>query len=225
LSVSHELRTPLTALRGYAEALADGTVDRDDAERTGRTMLAESVRLDRLIGDLLDLARLGAVDFRLDLTAVDVVDLLQRAATVWRDRAARVGVELRVESPAYRWWRGPIRRGCGRLSTDWPRTPCGWTPAGRPVVLAVRTDGDDAVVEVRDGGPGLTADDLAVAFDPGVLHARYHGVRPGGTGVGLALVSRLARRMSGSITASAAPEGGAAFTVRLPPAQPLGSGG
>jgi two-component system sensor histidine kinase BaeS len=69
---------------------------------------------------------------------------------------------------------------------------------------------------VRDGGPGLSDDDLPVAFDPGVLRDRYEGTRPGGSGIGLALVERLVRRMGGDVAAGHAPEGGASFTVALP---------
>ena len=67
LSVSHELRTPLTTIRGYAEALADGVVAADGAQRAGQTMLAEAEHLDRLVSDLLALARLEAADFAVEL--------------------------------------------------------------------------------------------------------------------------------------------------------------
>ncbi len=92
------------------------------------------------------------------------------------------------------------------------------TGEGAPVVLHVSAGPEpgEFVVEVRDGGPGLTQDDLAVAFEPGELHARYRGIRKVGSGVGLALVARLAERLGGRAQAGAAPEGGAAFLVVLP---------
>ncbi len=90
------------------------------------------------------------------------------------------------------------------------------SPPGSVMVLAIRREGDWGVVEVRDSGPGLTDDDIAVAFEPGVLHERYRGVRPVGTGLGLALVGRLAHGLGGSAEAGRAAEGGARFTVRLP---------
>jgi signal transduction histidine kinase len=72
------------------------------------------------------------------------------------------------------------------------------------------------VLQVRDGGPGLAPEDYPVAFEPGVLHERYRGLRPGGAGLGLALVHSLVRRLGGSVVASGAPEGGLAMTIRLP---------
>jgi signal transduction histidine kinase len=89
---------------------------------------------------------------------------------------------------------------------------CRVVPAGAPVVLAVRSPG---TIEVRDGGPGFTDDDLAVAFERGALYRRYQGIRKVGSGLGLALAARLVRRLDGTIEAGHAPEGGARFTVRL----------
>jgi two-component system sensor histidine kinase BaeS len=86
-------------------------------------------------------------------------------------------------------------------------------PASAPVVLAVRPGG---VLEIRDGGPGFTDEDLAVAFERGALYQRYRGVRNVGSGLGLALAGRLVRRLGGTIEAGHAPEGGARFTVVLP---------
>jgi two-component system, OmpR family, sensor kinase len=95
------------------------------------------------------------------------------------------------------------------------------TPSGAPIVLATRleqaTDGPIHVVtEVRDGGPGLSDEDLAVAFDRSVLYERYRGVRQVGTGLGLAIAHGLVQRIGGQIEAGHSSEGGARFTVRLP---------
>ncbi|MFF0123665.1 sensor histidine kinase [Micromonospora arida] len=220
LSVSHELRTPLTAIRGYAEALADGVLGADDTVDTGRTMLAEAQHLDRLIGDLLALARLEAADFLLEPVPVDLTQLAVDAEPTWSGRCAAVGVPFRVETPgqpvpAYTD-PGRIRQVVDGLLENALRV----VPPGAPVVLAVRPAGTDpahgGVLEVRDGGPGFTDDDLAVAFERGALHERYRGVRKVGSGLGLALAAGLVRRLGGEIAAGHAPEGGAAFTVRLP---------
>ncbi|MFG3700858.1 sensor histidine kinase [Micromonospora sp. NPDC047620] len=221
LSVSHELRTPLTAIRGYAEALADGVIGAADAAGTGRTVLAEAEHLDRLVSDLLALARLEAADFPLEPVPVDLARLVADAGRTWADRCAAVGVTFRAEVPeqpvpAYTD-PGRIRQVVDGLLENALRV----VPPGAPVVLAVRAAGPDpaagGVVEVRDGGPGFTDDDLAVAFERGALHQRYRGVRKVGSGLGLALAAGLVRRLGGGITAGHAPEGGAAFTVRLPP--------
>ena len=91
---------------------------------------------------------------------------------------------------------------------------------GRPLVLHVAAGADarGAVLQVRDGGPGLADEDLTVAFEPGVLSERYRGRRPAGAGLGLPLARGLITRLGGTIEAGRASEGGVAITIRLPPA-------
>lgn len=217
LSVSHELRTPLTAIKGFAEALADGvTTDDAAARQAGDTISAEADRLDRLVADLLDLARLGADDFRIEPAPVDLVELLRHAAAVWSVRCEAVGVRFTADLPAYAL---PVVTDAARMRQvvdGLAENALRVTPAGRPIVVAARAGSGWAVVEVRDGGPGLTEDDLTVAFDRSVLYERYRGVRRVGTGVGLALVHGLVTRLGGTASAGHAPEGGARFTVRVP---------
>ncbi|WTO42065.1 HAMP domain-containing histidine kinase [Streptomyces chartreusis] len=218
LSVSHEIRTPLTTARGYAEALADEVITGEEVPEAGRVLRTEIERLEHFVGDLLALARLEADDFRLDIVEVDLDALVAEAATTWSARCARHEVDFRVERPerpvpittdGFR-----VRQLLDGLAENALRV----TPAGRPVVLALQADGPGALLEVRDGGPGLTDDDIEVAFVRGALTDRYRGVRPVGSGLGLAIAHRLAGRLGGTITArGGAPEGGAWFTVRLPP--------
>lgn len=217
LTVSHELRTPLTGITGYAEALADGVVGPDQVPATGALMLTEAHRLERLVADLLDLARLGAADLRLTMVDVDLVTVCSEAAGVWAQRCDRVGVRFSAELPASLVVRTDplrVRQMVDNLCENALRV----TPAGGPLVIALRPEPGGAVLEVRDGGPGLTPDDIAVAFEPAALYERYRGVRTVGTGVGLALVGRLAERLGGRAFAGAAPEGGARIGVALPAA-------
>lgn len=210
LSVSHELRTPLTGIRGFAQAIGEGVVDPQEA---GRTIEAEATRMQRLVSDLLDLARAGADDFRLDVSQVDLRELVRDAGTVWQHRCSEFGVPFCTELPAgpvlVSTDAGRIRQVLDGLAENALRV----TPEGRPIVFAVRAHG---VMEVRDGGPGLNAEDLPVAFERSVLYERYRGVRQVGTGLGLALVGALVARLGGTAEAGRAPEGGACFTVRLP---------
>jgi two-component system, OmpR family, sensor kinase len=224
LSVSHELRTPLTAITGFAESLADGVTTGADVRPVGRTVLAEAHRLDRLVSDLLDLARLGAQDFRIDRQPVDLTALVASAGDVWRARCEAVGVRAAVDLPSHpvRCVTDPtrVRQIVDGLAENALRV----TPAGAPVVLGLYELPGTAVLQVRDGGPGLTPEDCAVAFERSVLYQRYRGVRQVGTGVGLALVHGLATRLGGTAEAGRAAEGGACFTVRLPLAAPSAQG-
>src|SRR5262249_29980658 len=153
------------------------------AQRAGQTMLAESEHLDRLIEDLLVLARLEADDFPLEVMPVELIGLVTAAAESWGGRCAAIGVVLRTELPTPP---GYVRTDPGRLRQvidGLLENALRVVPPGAPVVLAVRAGSyggpDDttaalpvltlgqpyALLEVRDGGPGFTDDDLAVVFE------------------------------------------------------------
>jgi signal transduction histidine kinase len=216
LSVSHELRTPLTAVRGFAESLADGVVAGGDAADAGRVIVREADRLDRLVGDLMELARLEADDFRLDPVDVDLAAVAVDAAAVWQVRSADVDVPLVLRTSAT----PPVRvdpRRLRQVLDGLAENALRVLPPNAPLVIATGGDGARAWLQVRDGGPGLAPEDYAVVFERGALHDRYRGHRPVGSGgVGLALVHGLVTRMGGTITAAPAPEGGACFTVSFP---------
>jgi two-component system sensor histidine kinase BaeS len=216
LSVSHDLRTPLTAITGYAESLADGVVPADQAAEAGAVILAETHRLTRLVTDLLDLARLDAHDFRVELAPVDLDALLTATAAVWRLRCERDGVAFRTEPAGVPIIVDTDHERVRQVLDGLLENALRVTPAGAEIVLAVRTEPGCALLEVRDGGPGLRPDDLAVAFERGELYRRYRGVRQVGTGLGLAIVAGLTARLGGTVVAGHAIEGGARFTVRLP---------
>lgn len=218
LTVSHELRTPLTSVKGYAEALADGVVPPGDVASVGGVVRSEADHLDRLVADLLDLARLGAVDVAVQPVDTDLAAVAADAAAVWGDRAGRVGVRFVDETDRTP---RPVRTDPVRVRQiidNLMENALRITGAGNPVALRIAAGpaAGQFLVEVRDGGPGLSEDDITVAFEPGELHARYRGVRKVGSGVGLALVARLAERLGGQAKAGSAPEGGAAFLVVLP---------
>ncbi len=209
-SVSHELRTPLTAIRGYAEGMSDGIVAGEDLAKVGGIIESESKRLDRLVTDLLDLARTGAVDFPLNEVDVDLASVVADAAQVWATRAEREGVQFRADLPLERVLvsTDPVR--VRQIIDNLAENALRVTPADTLIVFSLTSTG---VLSVRDGGPGLTAEDEKVAFQPGELFERYRGVRKVGTGFGLALVGRLAQRLGAVASVSRAPEGGACFTI------------
>jgi len=224
LSVSHELRTPLTAVRGYAEALADGVVPPDEVGDVATTMRAEADRMAGYVEDLLALARLQADDFSLHVGTVDVGEVLAATHRAWSDRAGRAGLALEAHAvPVVLETDGERLRQVLDALLDNAVRVC--SPGDRVVLEASATAAAVRIV-VRDSGPGLTEDDARVAFVPGALHERYaapSGPREGGQGVGLALVHRLVGRLGGTVRVQTSPEGGAAFVIDLP--RPPGQAG
>ncbi|HEY1530027.1 MAG TPA: HAMP domain-containing sensor histidine kinase [Galbitalea sp.] len=214
LSISHELRTPLTALRGYAEAISDGMIGPADLPGVGEVLIAETTRLDHFVADLLELARLEADDFTITPVELGLGDLLRASRDAWLGRATGLGVQLVVETQE-----GTIRsdpRRVRQIVDGLVENALRVSPAGSVIRIAGWANESGASIEVRDGGPGLTAADAADAFERGVLRERYRDSRPVGTGLGLSIAARLVSRLGGSIRAGTAVAGGAVFTVTLP---------
>jgi two-component system sensor histidine kinase BaeS len=214
LSVSHELKTPLTAIRGYGEALRDGAVTADEA---GPIIEHESERLQRLVQDLLDLARLDQRQFAIRSEAVDLADVARAVEEALRPRAAEFGVRLSIDAPR----QAPVfadRDRAIQVVSNLVENALRATPDGGSVTISAR----DASIAVKDTGPGLTPDDQAHAFERFFLYRRYGAERAVGSGLGLAIVKELAAAMGGSVTVASQPGAGATFAVGLPlaPARP-----
>lgn len=213
LSISHELRTPLTALRGYAEAIADGIVPAENLPGVGQVLIDETTRLNAFVTDLLELARLEADDFSITPEEVRIDDLLRASRNAWLGRATPMGVELAVESQPMSIRSDPQR--LRQLVDGLVENALRVSPEGSRIRLAAWAEGGDAVIEVRDAGPGFAPGDAEVAFERGALHERYRDSRPVGTGLGLSIAARLVTRLGGDISAATAVDGGAVFTVRI----------
>jgi two-component system, OmpR family, sensor kinase len=210
---SHELRTPLASIRGYAELFRIGAAR--DAEDTGKAMRRieqEARRMGVLVEDLLALARLDevrdAVREPVDLVRV-VGDAVDDSRAIAPDRA----IALQVDGAALVLGdRDELRQVVANLM----RNALVHTPAGTSIDVRVGDEGKDAVLEVRDHGPGLPPGDPAELFE------RFWRAEPGrergraGAGLGLAIVAAIVDAHGGSVTAANADGGGASFVIRLP---------
>ena len=210
LSISHELKTPLTAIRGYAEALEEGVLAPDEAVRV---IHAEARRLERLVSDLLELARLNRLGFEIERVPVDLAELAPEAVGRHAQRARELGVELVCEplAPA------PAEADPDRvvqIVSNLVENALRCTPAGGTVTVSVAP----GAVAVADTCPGIDPEDLPNAFDRFFLYRRYAGERPVGTGLGLAIVRDLARAMGGDVDVESGGGAGTRFTVRFPSA-------
>jgi two-component system, OmpR family, sensor kinase len=212
LSVSHDLRTPLTSISGWAEALADGAAP--DPAATGETIRAAAGRLDRLVGDLLDLARLRARAFTLDTAPVDLRDVAAGTAEALRPELEESGLAVDLDLPP-----DPVvvDGDADRLAQIAANLVdnAGRHAAGRVRVTVART-GARAVLAVDDDGAGIAATDRQRVFERLYTSARPSARAGTGTGLGLAIVHELAAAMGGRADAADAPGGGARLVVTLP---------
>lgn len=216
LSVSHDLRTPLTSIRGYAEAIADGTVEgKDNRIRAATVISTESQRLERLVADLLDLARLDAHQFSLHPTPVDVQSVVHDAVEAFRPAAADIGVTLDVEPGAP----VPATVDAQRLAQIVANlVENALKFATTRVVVGVREVDDHVVLHVDDDGPGIAPEDLPRVFER-LYTSRTVPGRTLGTGIGLAIVRELASAMGGDARVEPIDAEGTRFVVTFPNVQ------
>jgi len=213
LSVSHDLRTPLTSIRGYAEAIVDGTVEGMDARiRAAEVISSESRRLERLVADLLDLARLDAHQFSLHPTPVDVHAVVQDAVEAFGPAATEIGVSLDVEAGEPIPARVDAQR-LGQIVANLMENALKF--ATTSVVVGVRAVDDRVELHVDDDGPGIAPEDLPRVFER-LYTSRTVPGRTLGTGIGLAIVRELTLAMGGDARVEPIDAEGTRFVVTFP---------
>jgi two-component system, OmpR family, phosphate regulon sensor histidine kinase PhoR len=214
-NVSHELRTPLTAIRGYVEALLEDDRHDADTRRFLEIIARQSSRMERLVSDLLRLARLDARQESLERAPCDVAQIFRSVladlAPAIEARHQRVGLDI---DPAA----ATVNADPAKLHDilrNLVENAVNYSPEDADVRLATRRNDGDIDIVVSDSGPGIPDEDLQRVFE------RFYRVdksraRPGGTGLGLAIVRHLVEMHGGRVVAANRPEGGAQFTVTVP---------
>ncbi|MDQ3822452.1 MAG: HAMP domain-containing histidine kinase, partial [Actinomycetota bacterium] len=219
LSVSHELKTPLTAIRGYAEAVAEGAIAPDEA---AETIVREAARLERLVRDLLDLARMNKSEFSVHAEPIDLAAAAREAVGRYDAQARTFGVALEASADGAAPAIGDADRAI-QVVSNLVENALRVTPPGG----TVRVVAEPGKLVVEDTGPGLQPDELPRAFERFYLYDRYGAERAVGTGLGLAIVKALTEGMGGTVEVESDPGRLTRFVVRLPspparePAEPV----
>jgi two-component system, OmpR family, phosphate regulon sensor histidine kinase PhoR len=218
-NVSHELRTPLTAVRGYVEALLDGGGDAADTKRFLEIIARHTLRMERLVRDLLRLARLDAGQEQREHVPCSVPDLFggveAELAPLLEARQQHVKHEIAEDADAITGDPGKLHDALRNLLEN----AINYSPEGATIVLGARRSDGHVLLTVADQGRGIPEPDLPRIFERfyRVDKARSRGERdPGGTGLGLAIVKHLVELHGGHVSAANRREGGAIFTVELP---------
>ena len=219
LAVSHDLRTPLTSIRGFAEAIQDGAID-DSSDAAG-VIIAESRRLERLVGDLLDLTKLEARQMSITMRATDATEVVTTTAEGFRPAAVKAGVQLVLRPPATDDGSptSPVAADPDRLAQLLANLFENAIAFARSTVSVSVTDDAAAGtcrIVVDDDGPGIGPEDLPRVFERFYRADRTLNRRVG-SGLGLAIVAELADAMGGRVSAESPldPAGGTRFTVTL----------
>ncbi len=218
--VSHELMTPLTAIRGYTETLgmANLALDEQTKARYLSIIGEETQKLEELIGDLLDLARLEGGGGTLAFKQVAVADLfgrvVDRHGPTIRDRQITVSRRIVPEDLEVSGDPQRLEQALQNLAANAIRH----TPDGGTVELSAHVGPDGVHLTVTDSGPGIPSEHLPRLFDRfyKVDPSRHAGAATTGSGLGLSIVRAIVERHGGRITAANAERGGASFEIVLP---------
>jgi signal transduction histidine kinase len=210
MTVSHELRTPLTAIRGHVEALREGLADNPEGRAASLDVIAtEAGRLERLVGDVLDLAKLDTRRFSVLREEVDMARLLERAYAVFGEEAKRREIDYSQEVTSE-----PVIVSDGdrvlQIITNLLANAFRWTPDGGSVDLRLSAEDGRIHVAVEDSGPGIGLDEQERIFRPFWTHDGK------GTGLGLAIARELAVALGGRIELDSELGRGSRFKLVLP---------
>jgi len=211
MSVSHELRTPLTAIKGHVDALRDGLID--DPELVGASLevvASEATRLERLVGDVLDLAKLRAHRFTVQTEEVDMGRLIVHAYGSFGDEARRREIEYELQGSET----APTIITDGdrvlQVITNLLKNAFRWTPDGGSIDVMLESSNGTVRVDVVDTGPGISPEDAQRIFSPFVSRDTQ------GTGLGLPIARELAGALGGRVELETDPGEGSRFRLVLP---------
>jgi signal transduction histidine kinase len=210
MSVSHELRTPLTAIRGHVAALREGVFEDESAREASLGVIGEeALRLERLVGDVLDLAKLDAHRFTVLHEEVDMEQLCERVFNAFGEEARRRSIQYRRDFHA-----SPVIMTDGdrvlQIISNLLSNAFRWTPEGGSVELELSASNGSVSVAVADTGPGITDAERDRIFRP------FWSRDGGGTGLGLAIANELALALGGRIELRTEPGRGSRFELLLP---------
>jgi two-component system sensor histidine kinase BaeS len=219
-AISHDLRTPLASVRAMSEALADGVVEEErERARYYALMQREVERLDRMIGDLFDLAQIDAGALRLEKRLLPLQEIVSEVVEGMRPQAERAGIELRFVPPDAELPDVPLDGSrFERAVSNLVRNAIQHTPEGGEICASVRGDGRWVTLNVTDTGEGFEASQAEHVWDRFYRGDKARGRKGNGdgAGLGLSIVRGFVEAHGGEATCTSAPGKGATFTLRLP---------
>ena len=214
-NISHELRTPLTGIRGMVEPLIDGCMDtEEERQESYRIILKETIRLEKLVGDMLDMSRLQDGRIRVELEPMELPGILEAAARSMRAIADEACVELRVETDGTRLACLGNEDRIMQVLVILIDNALSFTPKGGRVTVFARDAGGWVAAGVRDTGCGIEPKDLNMIWER-FYKADKSRMRTTGTGLGLSIARLVTRLMGGDISVKSEPGKGAEFTFTL----------
>ena len=216
-NVSHELRTPISMLQGYSEAIIDDIAEsKEEKQEIARIIYDESLRMGRLVNELLDLAQMEAGHLSLNYEPVNLEEYLNRVTSKFTGPAKEKNVELKVSlvDRNLTWFFDPDR--IEQVLTNLIDNAIRHTQNGGSVAIIQSIEDQQLKIEVKDNGTGIPHEDLPFVFDRFYKADKARTRGKSGTGLGLAIVSNIVKGHHGEITVESKETEGTTFTFKIP---------
>lgn len=216
-NVSHELKTPITAIQGLIETIAgDETMDEETRRSFMNKVRSQTQRMSNMVEDLLTISRLESDESPLDSKRFDIKEPIQQAADGVQPAASDKDHNLTIEIPDESIYLMGDPAALRQLVTNLLDNAIKYTPENGEISLEVRTDDDEAIIQVEDNGLGIEPRKQDRIFERFYRVDEARSREEGGTGLGLAIVKHLTLTLEGQISVESTPGQGSTFTVELP---------
>ena len=221
-NVSHELRSPLTSMKGFLEAMMDGTIPPEEHEHYIEIVLSETRRMTAMVNDLLDLARIESGIITVNFEAFDINELIRRTLITFEARISEKQMELDVRFAAEQTFVYADSNQISQVLRNLIDNAIKYSPEGRTLLVSTYALRKEVYVTIRDTGVGIPAEDVPHIFDRFYKVEKAHTPSPQvGSGLGLAIVKKIIEAHGQSITVKSARGKGTQFTFTLEKANTL----
>jgi len=214
-NVSHELRSPLTSMRGFLEAMQDGTIPPAEQGKYLDVVIGECKRMTGMVNDLLDLARIESGMNELKIAPFDINELVIRTLLTFEARVNAQRIEVVMDFETERTVVEGDSAQIAQVIRNLVDNAVKFSPEGGRLTLGIRANKGRAVVSVRDEGEGIRPEDLPYVFDRFFKGEKAHTPAGSSTGLGLSIVKRIVEQHGEEIEVVSAPGQGTCFTFKL----------
>lgn len=231
-NVSHELRSPLTSMRGFLEAMQDGTIGHEEYDKYIDIVLSETRRMTSMVNDLLDLARIESGTTAIKLTIFDINELIRRTLITFEARIYDQKMEVEVKFAQEQYYVEADNAQISQVLRNIIDNAIKYSPMHSKLRIATYALRKEVYVSIQDSGQGIPEEDVPHVFDRFYKVEKAHTpTKQSGTGLGLSIVKRIIDQHGQTITVKSAKGKGSNFTFTLKRApspnrrQPMQDGG
>ncbi len=214
-NVSHELRTPLASVQGFIQGMLDRAIEEEDRDKYLEIVLGETKRMNTLITDLLNLAKIESGKFPIEYSEFDINELLRRCILLFEQRIEEGQLDVNIqlgESKLYVW---ADQDRISQVITNLIDNAVKFTPPGGELKIWTQSAGNKVYVSIADTGEGIPVEDQPYVFERFFKVDKSHSQSKAGTGIGLSIVKRIISQHGENITLQSVPGKGTTFTFSL----------